>query len=224
MGTPAAAAVGLNLQTDIDQVNGLKRFLDETGKDKRKFAAKNCMTSPPLYQPRRADRAVTDESWLKAMLHKAPYGALGTEWQGQPFVKPTLFAYDEAANAIYFHGAAEGRTRLNIEANPRTCLCICELGRLLPADTAMEFGIEYASLMVFGETRLVSEPEEARHGLQLLLDKYFPHLKPGADYRPIVPEELNITLVYRLDVDQWSGKQDHAASDFPGAFYYETLP
>jgi len=182
------------------------------------------MSKPTFSQPRRADRAVTDETWLKTMLHQAPYGALGTEWQGQPYVKPTLFAYDEAASAIYFHGAVEGGTRSNIEANPRTCFCICDLGRLLPADSAMEFSIEYDSLIAFGKTRIVIDQEEARHALQLLLDKYFPHLRSGEDYRPIVPEELNITLVYRLDIEQWSGKQSHAADDFPGAFSYETRP
>lgn len=175
---------------------------------------------PTLNRPRRADRAVTDEAWLKAMLQQAPYGILGTEWQGQPYVKPTLFAYDEVRHAIYFHGALEGSTRANIEVNPRTSFCVCEMGRLLPGNTAMRFGVEYASLIAFGTTKIVSDAEEARYGLQLLLEKYFPHLKPGVDYREIVPEELNITLVYRMDIEAWSGKQKRAAADVPGAFRY----
>jgi nitroimidazol reductase NimA-like FMN-containing flavoprotein (pyridoxamine 5'-phosphate oxidase superfamily) len=175
----------------------------------------------PVYQPpRRADRAVTDETWLRAMLHKAPYGSLGTEWQGQPSVKPTLFAFDEARNAIYFHGATEGHTRLSVEANPRTCFCVSELGRLLPADTAMQFSMEFASVIAYGKASFIHDLQEARYGLQLILDKYFPHLKSGKDYRPILPEELNITLVYRLDIETWSGKQKRVAADFPGAFLY----
>ena len=182
------------------------------------------MPTPAYNRPRRANRAITDETWLRTMLHKAPYGTLGTEWQGQPYVKPTLFAFDEAKNAIYFHGATEGHTPLSIEANPRTCFCVSELGRLLPADSAMEFGIEYASLVALGKTSFVHDPDEARYALQLLLDKYFPHLKSGEDYQPIVPEELNITLVYRLDIASWSGKQERAAQDFPGAFTYKDKP
>jgi nitroimidazol reductase NimA-like FMN-containing flavoprotein (pyridoxamine 5'-phosphate oxidase superfamily) len=178
------------------------------------------MPAPAYNRPRRADRTVTDEAWLKKMLHKAPMGTLGMESQGQPYVKPTLFAFDEEKNVIYFHGAAEGYTRTTIEANPRTCFCVSELGRLLPADTAMGFGNEYASLVAFGKTSFVHDPEEARYGLQLLLDKYFPHLKSGEDYRPLMPEEVNITLVYRLDIESWSGKQERAAADFPGAFFY----
>ena len=56
--------------------------------------------------------------------------------------------------------------------------------------------------------------------MQLLLDRYFPHMKPGEDYREIIPEELNITAVYSLDVEQWSGKEDLSPPDFPGAFNF----
>lgn len=178
----------------------------------------------PINQPLRADRAVTDEVWLKAMLHSAPYGMLATEWQGQPFLKPTLFGYDEPRQALYFHGAAQGRTRQNLDINPRASFCLCKMGRLLPAATAMGFSMEYESVTVFGQVRLVADPDEARDGLQLLLDKYFPHLKPGEDYRQIIPEELNITAVYRLDIEQWSGKANHARDDFPGAFFYADFP
>jgi nitroimidazol reductase NimA-like FMN-containing flavoprotein (pyridoxamine 5'-phosphate oxidase superfamily) len=98
------------------------------------------------------------------------------------------------------------------------------MDRLLPAKTAMGFSMEYESVIVFGSAMLVTDPDEAQRGLQLLLDKYFPHLKPGEDYRQIIPEELNVTTVYRLDIEQWSGKANRAEGDHPGAFFYEDLP
>jgi hypothetical protein len=121
-----------------------------------------------------------------------------------------LFAYDEAAHAIYLHGALEGRMRTNLQANPRVCFCVAEMGRLLPAGTAMEFGVEYASAVVFGKAFVVSDETEARRGLQMLLDRYFPDLEAGVDYREIIPEELAITAVYRIDIEAWSGKEEKA--------------
>jgi nitroimidazol reductase NimA-like FMN-containing flavoprotein (pyridoxamine 5'-phosphate oxidase superfamily) len=158
------------------------------------------------------------------MLHSAPFGMLATEWHGQPYVKPILFGYDEPVQALYFHGAEHGHTLRNIQANPRACFSVCKMDRLLPAKTAMGFSMEYESVIVFGSAVLVTDPDEAQRGLQLLLDKYFPHLKPGEDYRQIIPEELNVTTVYRLDIEQWSGKANHAEGDHPGAFFYEDLP
>jgi len=77
----------------------------------------------------------------------------------------------------------------------------------LPADTALEFSTEYASVIVFGRARVVDDEAEQRHGPQGLLDKYFPDLRPGVHYRPIVEEELRRTSVYAVEIDAWSGKQ-----------------
>jgi len=174
----------------------------------------------PINQPLRKDRA-KDDTWIRAYLQRVPFGTLATEYEGQPFIKPTLFVYAETENAIYIHGALAGRMRSNIELNPRVSFCIAEMGRLLPADTAMEVGVEYASVVVFGRAEVLTEVDQARHGLQLLLDRYFSHLKPGVDYREIIQEELDITAVYRIRIDSWSGKEDRAREDFPGAFSYQ---
>ncbi len=174
----------------------------------------------PINQPKRKDRA-KDDAWIRAYLQRVPFGMLATEYEGQPFIKPTLFVYDEDENAIYIHGALDGRMRTNLEANPRVSFCVAEMGRLLPADTAMEVGVEYSSVVIFGKVELLTDADQARHGLQLLLDRYFPNLKPGVDYRAILPQELDITAVYRIQISSWSGKEDKAREDFPGAFIYQ---
>jgi len=77
---------------------------------------------------------------------------------------------------------------------------------------------------VFGTITVLADEAEQTHALQMLLDKYCPHLRPGKDYRAITQEELRRTAVYRLDIEQWSGKQKQAEADFPGAFFYGELP
>ncbi len=120
------------------------------------------------------------------------------------------------------HTFRQGRTRSNVEADDRACFSVSEMGRLLPAAEALEFSVEYASVVVFGRARVIDDAAEATRALQLLLDKYFGHLQPGRDYRPIQPDELARTGVYQIDIDDWSGKRKQAAADFPGAFLYGT--
>lgn len=175
----------------------------------------------PPNQVRRADRAVEDEAWIRAMLQRAAYGALATVHDGQPFINTNLFVYDEPAHAIYTHTARFGRTRSNLEGDDRVCFSVSDIGRLLPADEALEFSVEYAGVTVFGRGTVVEGNDEARHGLQLLLDKYAPHLRPGVHYRPIADEELARTAVYKISIDAWSGKKKEVDADFPGAYYYE---
>lgn len=176
--------------------------------------------SEPFNRVRRQDRAVEDEAWICALLHRAPVGTLATAQDGQPFINANLFVFDEAARVIYLHTAQTGRTRANLEQNARVCFSVNEMGRLLPADVALEFSVEYAGVTVFGRATVVAADEEKTRGLQLLLDKYFPHLRPGRDYRPITQEELDRTAVYRIEIEQWSGKKKEVAADFPGAFFY----
>lgn len=167
----------------------------------------------------RRDRA-TDDAWIRAWLEEASFGMLATVSDGRPFLNANLFVYDREAQAIYLHTARAGRTRRNVEeeAGALATFAAAGMGRLLPADTALEFSVEYASAVCFGRVRVVEDDGEAERALQKLLDKYAPHLAPGQDYRPITADELRRTTVYRFDIESWSGKQKAAPPDFPGAF------
>lgn len=169
---------------------------------------------------RRRDRAVEDDGWIAELLRRAPVGYLATVADGQPFINSNLFVYDPSRHAIYMHTARYGRTRANLELDEQVCLSVSEMGRLLPADTALEFSVEYAGAAVFGRGAVVRDEAEARYGLQLLLDKYFPHLRPGEHYRGITAEEVARTSVYRIAIEAWSGKRKAVTDDFPGAFTY----
>jgi nitroimidazol reductase NimA-like FMN-containing flavoprotein (pyridoxamine 5'-phosphate oxidase superfamily) len=156
---------------------------------------------------RRRDRAMPSDREIEAMLHKAQVGFIATSVSDQPYIHPNLFWFDGVNRRVYFHTAIEGRTLSNVEQNPQVCFSVAEMGKLLPADTALEFSTEYASVIVFGDTRVVKKDEEKRWGLQGLLDKYFPDLHPGEDYRSITLDELDQTAVYAIEIDAWSGKQ-----------------
>jgi uncharacterized protein len=169
---------------------------------------------------RRSDRAVHEEAWIQTRLNSAAFGVLAMADGGQPFLNVNLFAFDRDRRALYFHTAPTGRTLETIERNPRVCFVVADMGRLLPADEAMEFSVEYESVVVFGRACVVKDTDEARHGLQLLLDRYAPHLRPDRDYRPITDDELRRTGVFRVDIESWSGKRKAADADFPGAFRF----
>jgi hypothetical protein len=167
------------------------------------------MKQQPFNEIRRRDRA-KDEAWIRAFLHRAPCGSLATVRDGQPFILTRNFAYDEAVHAIYLHGAVKGRTYKNVHADGRVCFSVSEMGRLLPAKKAMNFGVDYAGVVVFGYATIVTDTAEAKRGLQLLLDKYFPHLRPGEDYAPATDVDLGVTAVVRIDTESWSGKEKQA--------------
>ncbi len=170
------------------------------------------MTDAACTRLRRADRAMRDPDDIEALLQRGRFGYAATTSGDQPFLHPTTFWYDRSARRIYFHGARQGRTLENVTQNPRVCFGVAEMGRLLPAEKACNFSLEYASVCVFGRVRLVEEEGEKRRGLQGLLDKYFPELRPIKDYSPITQAQLSKTTVYAIEVEAWSGKQRVAAA------------
>lgn len=173
---------------------------------------------------RRRDRG-KDEQWVRDFVSAAAHGFLATVGEGgQPFLNSNLFVYDEKKHCIYLHTHRTGRTRDNLGEPRRVAFGIAAMGRLLPADEALEFSVEYSGVTAFGTGFVVEDVEECRVALQMLLDKYAPHLVPDRDYRATTDDELKRTAVFRIDIEAWSGKQKEVEADFPGAFAMPELP
>ena len=186
--------------------------------------ADNAGLDDPRSRVRRRDRG-KDEAWVRAFLAAAPYGFFATvDAAGQPYLNSNLFVYDDARRCIYLHTHRTGRTRDNVDAAERVVFSAAAMGRLLPAPEALEFSVEYAGVTAFGTGRVVQDEAEAKAALQMLLDKYAPHLEAGRDYRATTDDELARTAVYRIDIETWSGKQKEVDEDFPGAFELPALP
>jgi nitroimidazol reductase NimA-like FMN-containing flavoprotein (pyridoxamine 5'-phosphate oxidase superfamily) len=162
--------------------------------------------SPTAFQ--RLPEYRREDAWIRSFLHEARVGHIASSREGQPFVNPTTFWFDEANHQIAFHSNVTGRIRSNLENNPRICLEVSELGKLLPSNAALEFSLQFRSVIVFGRARLVDDPDEARRAMYGLIHKYFPAMTAGGEYRPITDQELKRTSVYAIQIEEWSGKEN----------------
>lgn len=161
----------------------------------------------PPNQQRRAKNAMSDQ-WTAEFLSAAQVGHVATRWDNQPFITPMLFWYAGPKHVIYFHSNISGRIRANAERHAEVCFESFNSGRLLPSNVALEFSIQYESVVVFGKLRIVEDRAEQEQALYGLLQKYFPHMQPGREFRPITDEELMRTTVYAIEIESWSGKRN----------------
>ncbi len=161
---------------------------------------------PTAFQ--RLPKYTRGEAWIRAFLHSAQIAHIATASDDQPFVTPTTFWFDQAQHRIIFHSNITGRIRSNIERNPKVCLEASEMGRLLPSNVALEFSLQYRSVMVFGTAHILEHPDEKRAALYGLLKKYFPAMTAGEEYREITDKELRATSVYTIAIESWSGKEN----------------
>ena len=162
--------------------------------------------SPTAFQ--RLPEYQRDDEWIRAFLRQAKVGHIASVQDGRPFLNPTTFWFDEENHQIIFHSNVTGRIRSSIEQNPKVVLEVSELGRMLPANVALEFSLQFRSVIVFGRARLVTDAEEARRVMYGLIHKYFPDMTPGREFRQITDKELKRTSVYAIAIEEWSGKEN----------------
>lgn len=170
-------------------------------------------------------KAVDDSAWIASFLADQETGVLGLVDEGEPHLVTQLFVYDEATGAIYVHGASAGRAYDVVErdAPAPASFTTSESGRYIPADEPVNFTVEYASVVAYGEVDLLEGRAEKRRVLEAFMEKFAPHLTPGEDYEEMSEESIDRTAVYRLDVARWSGKEGEKPPAYPGAYDLEEV-
>jgi len=161
----------------------------------------------PINKQRLADY-VQDNKWIIDFLKKTRIGHIATRWEKQPFITPSTFYFDEDRHEIIFHSNIVGRIRANIERHSKVCFEASEYGRFLPSNIALEFSMQYESVICYGTIRVLDDDEDKKLALYKLIEKYFPGMSPGEEYRPITVKELKRTSVYAIKIESWSGKRN----------------
>jgi nitroimidazol reductase NimA-like FMN-containing flavoprotein (pyridoxamine 5'-phosphate oxidase superfamily) len=163
--------------------------------------------SKPRADVRRKDYEITDPAEIKRLLTESDYGVLATTHEDQPYATPVNYVFIEADHAVYFHGARTGRTRANLLLNPKVCFNVSRMGELVPGERSSNFGVEYQSVTVFGSASLVEDESKVVEILLALMINYFPEHVPGEDYPIPEEDELNRIAVYKIEIEEWSGKE-----------------
>lgn len=168
------------------------------------------------YQP----KAVDDSDWIESFLGDQPTGVLGLVDDGEPYIVTQLYVYDADAHALYLHGASDGRTHDIVvrDDDVPAAFTVSKMGRFIPHEVPMEFTVEYESVDAFGSIHLVEDDTEKRAALERYMVEYAPHLTEGEDYERISQQTMDVTSVYRLDIESWSGKRGLKDPDHPGAY------
>ena len=155
-------------------------------------------------QMRRADKEITDRSELERLLDDAFVLHLGLVDDGRPYVVPLNFGRE--GDALYVHGAAEGRKLRCLAAQPAVCVEVERLIRITKGETACgEWTSHYESVIGFGTAHVLADEAERERGLQAIMAKY-----SGRRDWSFKPETLAKTIVVRIDLERLTGKRSPA--------------
>ncbi|ETB20131.1 flavin-nucleotide-binding protein [Mycobacterium avium subsp. avium 11-4751] len=173
------------------------------------------MSTVADYQPtprstptRYRERARYDRRTVHRILDEALICHLGYLSGGRPVVLPTTHA--RRGETLYLHGSTGGGPVLAARAaRPRgaglpICVTVTLVDALVLARAAMHHSVNFRSVVVLGDARVVDDPAEKSRALSSLLD----HIAPGraADCRAPDARELAATGVLALDLAEVSAK------------------
>jgi len=147
---------------------------------------------------RRKDKEIKDKAQIEQIIGQAQVCHLALAADSQPYVVPLNFGYRDGS--VYFHSASQGRKIDMLKANPRVCLAFSNPREIVRGATSCDWGQRFASVIAFGNARLVENEAGKREALDIIMAHYG---GSGGDYPD---KQLKITAVIEVKLAEMSGK------------------
>lgn len=171
------------------------------------------MTTTPLSPTDRTTvrrgrtRALADREPMHTLLADGLVAHVGVVVGDHPVVLPVAYAVDldgpDEGGTLYIHGSVAARW-LTGASSQVVCVTITEVDGLVAARSGFHHSMNYRSVVVIGEARIVADEGEKARALDLTVD----HMIPGrsATLRPPTRKEVAATSVLAVPLVEASMK------------------
>ena len=151
---------------------------------------------------RRAGRGRYGRGAIDAILDEGFVGHLAFVADDQPYAIPMLYA--RRGDDVYLHGSPLSRILGRAVDGAPLCLTVTLIDGLVLARSAFHHSVNYRSVVLLGQGRVVREREEKLAALEALVE----HIVPGrtAEARGPNDKELKATEVVAIRIDEASAK------------------
>ena len=153
---------------------------------------------------RRSDREITDITEIIKIIEKCDVCRLGLSDNNIPYIVPMNygFEYDNDKLTLYFHGASEGKKHDIIAKNPVACFEIDCSHKLIEAEQACDYTMEYESVIGSGKIVQCVDKSEKINALKYLMKQYAKNKE--FDFPDHVVDSVK---VFKLEVSEVTGKR-----------------
>ena len=148
------------------------------------------------------ERAAYDHATVHTILDAAALAHVAYVIDGQPYCTPTLFWRE--GHRLYWHGSSASRMLRHQATGVPVCVTVSHLDSLVLARCGFNHSVDYRSVMAFGHAVLVSDPDEKRKALTMMVDRFYPGRT--ANLRPTSDQEFKATAVMAMDIERASAK------------------
>lgn len=151
---------------------------------------------------RAPQRAVYDKETVYQILDEALLCHVAFTWDGAPALIPTI--HWRIGDHLYLHGASKSRMMMLLADGVPACISVTLVDGLVLARSAFHHSMNYRSVIVYGNGRLVEDPAKK----EAVLTQFVEHVIPGrgAEVRGADKTELKATHLIEFDLNEVSAK------------------
>ena len=149
---------------------------------------------------RKANREISDQSAIRAIMEEALVCRIGLCDDGTPYVVPMNFGLGE--DCLFLHCAAEGRKLDILRRNDRVCFEMDFLREIRQGPASCGWGARYESVIDLAGRSSLRIPAEKRFALDRIMDHYRaqgPYAYPD--------DTLAKTTIIRIEIESLTGKR-----------------
>ena len=148
---------------------------------------------------RRADKEITSKAAIEGIISRSLVCRLALADENRPYIVPLCFGYKD--NSLYFHSAVQGKKIDIIKKNNRVCFEFDIDSEVIKADKACEWGLQYKSVVGFGQASFLEDSESKRRALDIIMKQY------SGESSAYPEAKLKHTVIIKVDIQHMTGKQ-----------------
>ena len=152
---------------------------------------------------RRKDKEIVDEKTMIFIIEKAIVCRVAMCWQGEPYVIPMNFGYQD--NYIYLHSARQGRKLDILRNNDKVCIEFDVDVELVQSQEACKTSMKYKSLLIFGKAVILKDIAEKKKGLDIIMHHYYYHNSPSVFH--YTEDALEKVIIIKVKIEKMTGKE-----------------
>ena len=154
-----------------------------------------------MFREMRRKRQALSSTEIIRILQRRTSGVLALSGSdGWPYAVPLSFVYDEGK--IYFHCAGSGHKLDIIRQNFRASFCVIDQDQIVPE----EYTTLFRSVILFGQIRILEDPQEKRAAIEMLAARYAPEDTEQNRTRAI-DREWEPLCMLEMQIAHMSGKE-----------------
>ncbi|OFY62263.1 MAG: hypothetical protein A2V64_10905 [Bacteroidetes bacterium RBG_13_43_22] len=149
---------------------------------------------------RRKENEITDRAVIDEILSGSQVCRIAMVDGDKPYIVPMNYGYKD--NTVYFHSSPSGKKIELLKKNNRVCFETELPSQIIRKEISCEWSAKYRSVIGYGTVEFITDPEDKREGLDIIMAHY------GKRLGSIYPDtRIRKVLVLKLKIDEITGKQ-----------------